>query len=189
MKQDIPARTYHHHFWKNLVWLWLIIGAMGIGFLLVGGLVAWYMVSTPGQPVLLLLLVLVFGIPGWALVYSAWVVINESVVFTKDSVKYRYPGIIPLWSKEINVLKKSITAVALGHVAMSSIYPEFMRSPQVGMIPRELRIMIKYKEAGEDKTLVLPAFQDPAYFSEIKKLIEEQKLSQTRIGFIFKRKE
>jgi hypothetical protein len=77
--------------------------------------------------------------------------------------------------------------VALGFVAMRKIFPEEMKSKTISMIPINLFIEIGYIKDGKMLSVQLPKFNNPQYFSEIKKLIKDIKLKKTELAFIFKK--
>ena len=185
------CEIYKPWFWKDGVWaLALLALIFGLPLFIFGcfaiayGIVAQGLVAKAS--------VLFFGLPifmtGWFCVYLFWVSHKSQVGFTAEHTIYRHPRYILLGFKETKVPNRDITGAALGFVALSRLYPDAIKSPGARFVPRGLGIEFRYMKDNKTKTLKLPIFGNhPAYLAAIKKLIEDTKLQQTELKFVFKK--
>lgn len=184
------CEIYKHWFWKDWVWVWALLALiLGLPFFIFGGISIAYGIVAQGLGAKGS--ILFFGLPlfltGWFFVFAFWCHHKEQVSFTAEHTIYRYPRYILLGFKETKVPNRDITGAALGFVALSRLYPDVIKSPGARFVPRKLGIEFKYMKDNKTKTLKLPMYRNPAYFAAIKKLIEDTKLQQTELKFVFRK--
>jgi len=179
-------------FFRDHVWIWLIfLVLMGIPALIIG--VGWliyvlfYIKAIVIVKLILVLVALSMAVMAWSFCFAYLCALKQKVVFSSSYIEYSYPSYSLFRIKKFKVQKKDIRAIALGFVAMRKIFPEEMKSKTMSMIPIHLFIEIGYAKDGEMLSIQLPKFNNPQYFSEIKKLIRDTKLKRTELAFIFKK--
>ena len=189
------CEIYKPWFWKDGVWaLALLALILGLPFFIFGCVAIAYGIVAQGlvAKASFLFIAIPTVIPGWFFVYLFWVSHKSQVSFTAEHTIYRRPRYILLGFKETKVPNRDIRAAALGFVALSRIYPDLypdaIKSRGARSVSRWLGIEFMYMKDNKTKTLKLPIFGNhPAYLAGIKKLIEDTKLQQTELKFVFKK--
>jgi len=177
-------------FFRDWVWIWFIFFlVMGIPSLIFSiGWLIYSLIYLKGIVMFMMVFVaLSLVILAWSFFFGFLYALNKKIIFSQNYIEYSYPAYSLFGTKKFRVQKKDILAVALGFVAMRKIFPEGMKSKTISMIPIKLFIEIGYIKDGKMLSVQLPKFNNPRYFSEIKKLIRDTKLKKTELAFIFKK--
>jgi len=184
------CEIYKHWFWKDGVWVWALLALiLGLPLFIFGCVAIAYGIVAQGlgAKASFLFIAIPTVIPGWFFVFAFWCSHKEQVSFTAEHTIYRHPRYILLGFKETKVPNRDITGAALGFVALSRLYPDAIKSPGARFVPRGLGIEFRYMKDNKTKTLKLPMYRNPEYLAAIKKLIEDTKLQQTELKFVFKK--
>jgi hypothetical protein len=184
--------TIKARFFRDWVWVWLIfLLIMGIPALIFS--IVWffcvliYINQIVIVKIILILVSLSLVIMAWSFFFGFLYALKKKIVFSKNYIEYSYPAYNLFGTKIFRIQKKDIHAVALGFFAMWRLFPEEMKSKTTSMIPASLFIELGYVKDGEMLLVQLPKFNNPQYFSEIKRLIKDTKLKKTELAFIFKK--
>lgn len=191
-------RTYRPRFWRDRLWIGVILAVLGLPFMLLGLLMVclviaqWTtaLVSLGGQvhlAVFLLLAALIYAL-GHFLFYIFWCLLKSEVVFAPDYLIYSRPSVLLFSRSEVKVRMRSIGSVVLGQVAMSHIAPSALNTVLArASAISNIGVEIGYESGDRIRMLSLPVMNDAEYFSEIGGLIVNLHLIPTKAPFIFMR--
>lgn len=196
----IYKNTYHASFWKDGLWLFILVALFGLAFFFSGIWTFVYIIFgnsskiTLNEPVIFvmfMLLALVFIFSGYIIIYVYWKRWKGKISFTDGAIIYSYPkSICVLFYKNLIIPYKDIIRISLGPVILDKIYPGSSRkvSGQYYSVYSSTSVFITYRVNNRIRNIYFPVFHNDEYCQEYKKIIEKENFHQNPAVFIFEKR-
>ncbi|MCX6801228.1 MAG: hypothetical protein NTZ73_03495 [Candidatus Diapherotrites archaeon] len=193
------GRVYKTNFWKDGVWLLLLVAGIPgfvillvclVGFIFTAAGFAGSTIDGMNFAIWVVFYFLIF-FSGYVLFYAFWGHYRNKIIFGQDEIGYVYPNFLFLVKDtEQKISYSQIIGIVLGWHAMEKAFPEKIEEckPFFGTM-REITIQVSYEESGKTKMLTLSIIHKKEYYEEFSRLIKSLDLKAKEIPFAFKRQQ
>ncbi|MCX6694898.1 MAG: hypothetical protein NTU61_01190 [Candidatus Altiarchaeota archaeon] len=182
----MSGRVYRLSFWKDYVWVYLILALIGLGTALLG----LYLPFIPLPPkdadsrlgfacIIFPFISLPIIIGGWLIFWVFLFAFDQKVIFTDESVAhYRFRIFLP-WHTEIRIPFKDVVSVVLSTHMKKKLFPE-TKTMGFGGLGDGSEFIIYYTSEGKVLNESMPRIRKKEYYEEVRKLVEEVKTKNTK---------